>query len=104
MRILSAAVGVLVAACGGGRDSYPDATNGDAQSCVGLECQVVNCTKQGKPPTSLTGTVFAPNGTLALYGATVYVPNIDPGPFTDGVSCARCEDQLPGEPIVQVVS
>jgi hypothetical protein len=77
----------------------------DVVPCVGLECQVVDCAKDGLPATSISGTVFAPNGTLALYGATVYVPRIDPGPFPDGVECAKCtNDALPGEPIVQVLS
>ena len=34
--------------------------------------------------TSVSGTVYAPNGTLPLYGVNVYVPNSDPGPIPDG--------------------
>jgi hypothetical protein len=48
--------------------------------------------------------VFAPKGTLALYGAQVYVPNVDPGPFEEQVTCSRCNDQLPGDPVVQAMS
>ncbi len=38
----------------------------------------MNCAKKGKPPTSLTGTVFAPNGTLPMSGVNVYVPRDKP--------------------------
>lgn len=46
--------------------------------------------------TSITGKVFAPNGTLPLYGVTVYVPGTRPAPFTDGVQCGACQNDLPG--------
>jgi hypothetical protein len=58
----------------------------------------------GKPPTTVSGTVFAPNGTLALYGANVYVPFVDPGPFEEGASCGKCQDQLPGGAIANAMS
>jgi hypothetical protein len=109
MRIILASVfvGLFVTACGpSGRDEIGGGSDDDGPppGCVGLECQVVNCAKQNKPATSISGTVFAPNGTLALYGAQVYVPNVDPGPFTDEVACSRCDDQLPGDPVVQGIS
>ncbi|MEO8700210.1 MAG: carboxypeptidase regulatory-like domain-containing protein [Kofleriaceae bacterium] len=86
-------------------NAEPDATVPDTGNCVGLLCQVVNCEAQGKPPTTISGTVFAPNGTLALYGVTVYIPNLDPGPFVEGAQCERCDNTpLPGEPIVQTIS
>ncbi len=99
-------VGLFAVACGPSRDNYdPDGgDDGPPPGCVGLECNIVNCAKKGLPPTTISGTVYAPNGTLALYGATVYVPNVDPGPFVDGVACSRCEDQLPGDPVVQGIS
>ncbi len=46
--------------------------------------------------TSISGKVFAPNGTLPLYGVTVYVPGQRPPPFTEGVQCGSCENDLPG--------
>jgi hypothetical protein len=56
------------------------------------------------PPTTISGTVFAPNGTLPLYGVSVYVPNSDPGPFQPGVQCGACAEGLPGNPIVQAIT
>src|SRR5436190_1370938 len=107
MRILLASllVGLFVVGCGPDRrDGTGDDDDGPPPGCVGLECQVVNCAMKGLPSTSISGTVYAPNGTLALYGAQVYVPNVDPGPFEDQVSCSRCNDQLPGDPVVQATS
>jgi hypothetical protein len=46
------------------------------------------CTDGGM--TTVSGTVYAPNGTLALYGVTVYVPSAPPTPMTHGVG-ATCE-------------
>ncbi|MDQ3366320.1 MAG: carboxypeptidase-like regulatory domain-containing protein [Myxococcota bacterium] len=94
--VLVAVLVVLAAACGPDtRSGNPDGA-GPADACVGIGCQVVDCAAQGKPPTSVSGTVYAPNGTLPLYGATVYVPLTDPGPWPTGVQCSRCESQLPG--------
>ncbi|MBX3159255.1 MAG: carboxypeptidase regulatory-like domain-containing protein [Deltaproteobacteria bacterium] len=73
-------------------------------ACVGLECQVVDCAIAQKPPTTFTGRVFAPNGTLPLYGINVYVPRSDPGPFTEGAICDKCSSSLPGNPLVQTVT
>ncbi|MGE0867035.1 MAG: carboxypeptidase-like regulatory domain-containing protein [Kofleriaceae bacterium] len=47
-------------------------------------------------PTAITGTVYAPNGTLPLYDVRVYVPLSDPGPLTEGVTCERCSASVPG--------
>jgi hypothetical protein len=66
----------------------------------GLACQVdTSCPDHGH--TTLTGTVWAPNGTLPLYNATVFVPGGPLDPFTQGVSCERCTDAISGDPIVQ---
>jgi hypothetical protein len=98
----------FVAACGsktnGGDDVTGDGGGGPPDACVGLQCAKVNCMGQGIGTTRLSGTVFAPNGTLPLFGATVYVPNSDPGPLVDGVTCSRCNDQLPGNPVVQTTT
>jgi hypothetical protein len=72
---------------------------GGPDACVGLQCQVVNCQAMGMPTTQIKGKVFAPNGTLPLFGINVYVPNSDPGPFTNALSCSQCTDTLPGSPV-----
>jgi hypothetical protein len=66
-------------------------TTGPAEACQGLACQVPACT--GGAKTTISGKVYAPNGTLPLYNVLVYVPNpsVTPVmPFTEGVSCDRC--------------
>jgi hypothetical protein len=54
--------------------------------------------------TTLTGKVFAPDGITPLYNAIVYVPNATPGPFTDGVSCDRCNGSVSGNPVVSAIT
>jgi hypothetical protein len=51
--------------------------------------------------TTISGTVYAPSGTLPLYNAMVYVPRVELAPFTPGVSCS-CE--VSGEPIVATIT
>ncbi len=46
--------------------------------------------------TTVSGKVFAPNGTLPLYNVTVYVPQNPPGPLPEGLQCAQCSTSLPG--------
>jgi hypothetical protein len=87
--------------CGDGFHCTTDGTCVGDNACVGLACQQVNCTAQGKPATTLSGTVFAPNGTLPLFGVNVYVPNAPVPAFTAGASCDRCNSELPGSPLVR---
>jgi hypothetical protein len=105
MRALLAGFAVLsLVACGGRNGGGDDDGGGGGDGCVGLECQVVDCAKQSKPPTTLTGTVFAPNGTLPLFGVNVYVPRETPAPFTEGAQCSRCTDELSGKPLAVAVT
>ncbi|HEY5927618.1 MAG TPA: carboxypeptidase-like regulatory domain-containing protein [Kofleriaceae bacterium] len=55
-------------------------------------------------PTSISGKVFAPNGTLPLYNVTVYIPQNPPGPLQDGLSCGQCSTSLPGGSVTQTKS
>ncbi len=101
MRTILGLALVTAAACGGEitNDSGGDNDSpGGPDACVGLECEVAKCTGAGQMPTTITGTVFAPNGTLPLYGVDVFVPRDALPPVADGVTCGACED-LPGSPI-----
>jgi hypothetical protein len=73
-------------------------------ACEGLGCSIVDCTARNQSPTRMSGTVYAPNGTLPLYGVTVYVPIHDPGPLPAGVQCDRCVDSLPGGSYAQALT
>lgn len=70
--------------------------------CQGIECDVVAC-----PPgaeTTVSGVVYAPNGTLPLSGATVYVANGSPPDLHAGASCETCSALLPERPITIATS
>jgi hypothetical protein len=72
-----------------------------ATACVNLQCQQKTCSGGGD--TTVTGTVFAPNGTLPLYNAIVYVPNGTPDKLTNGASCDKC-GAVTGSPVVTALS
>lgn len=98
---------VFAVACGGNKNGDDDGDGGNQRpdACVGIECNVVNCGAMSLPPTTISGTVFAPNGTLPLNGVYVYVPRDLPlPPFTEGVTCDRCTPDLPGSPVRQATS
>jgi hypothetical protein len=113
MKLWTCLVIVLAIGCGGGGGGGDDTPGGgpdaggsggrpDGRGCVGLECMQVDCTGGGT--TSLSGTVYAPNGTLPLYNATVYVPNGPVAAFDAGVTCDRCGGVLSGNPLVQTTT
>lgn len=54
--------------------------------------------------TSISGKVFAPNGTLPLYNVMVYVPEQPPLGFTEGVQCGSCADGIPGGAIAKATT
>jgi hypothetical protein len=69
--------------------------------CTGIACNVASC--GSAPDTTISGTVYAPNGTLPLYNVIVFVPNTPLEPFTDGVSCDAC-GTVSGNPVTSTVS
>jgi Abnormal spindle-like microcephaly-assoc'd, ASPM-SPD-2-Hydin len=54
----------------------------------------------GNQTTSVSGTVYAPNGTDPLPNVTVYIPTTAVDPFTPGVSCPIAGAPLSGNPLV----
>ena len=105
MAVSRAVVCVLfVAACGHHAGNGPDAAVDSGyvpDACEGLGCFQFDCNSKGLPPTTVSGTVYAPNGTLPLYGVDVYVPRTDPGPLADGAVCSRCNEGLQGGAFTQ---
>jgi hypothetical protein len=72
------------------------------QGCVNLQCQQRAC--PGGGTTSVSGTAYAPNGTLPLYNVAVYVPNAPLEPLVHGRSCDRCGTLASGRPIASALS
>jgi hypothetical protein len=72
------------------------------QACTGLACQQQVCS--GNQTTTISGVVYAPNGTDPLPNVTVYVPNAPVDPFTPGVSCPLVGAPPSGSPLVGTTS
>jgi hypothetical protein len=83
---------------GGGEGGAGEA----AAACVNLQCQQQACSGGGD--TTVTGTVFAPNGTLPLYNVIVYVPNSKVTDLTQGVTCDQCGVAASGNPVVSTLT
>jgi hypothetical protein len=86
----------------GGGDSSVSRDGSGPPPCTGLACRRADCS--GRPPTTLTGTVYTPAGDLPLYNAIVYVPNAAVSAFPNELTCARCDSMLSGDPIVQTTT
>ena len=72
-----------------------------APSCKNLQCQQTKC---AVGTTTITGTTFAPNGTLPLYNVLVYIPNSPLPKATEGLTCDRCGRVPAGGPVASAVS
>ncbi len=69
-----------------------------AQTCTGLCQQQVSCPSGAT--TSISGTIYAPNGTDPLPNVLVYIPNAPVDAFTPGVSCPVVGQPPSGSPLV----
>ena len=78
------------AAAASGDTSTAGAAGASEAPCIGLECQVPQCS--GTSTTTLSGRVYAPSGDLPLYGVQLLVPNGPLPAFSERVSCGRCSD------------
>jgi hypothetical protein len=74
------------------------ASAASGQTCTGLACQQQTC--PGNQTTTISGVVYAPNGTDPLPNVTVYVPNAAVDAFTPGVSCPVVGTPPSGSPLV----
>jgi sugar lactone lactonase YvrE len=71
-------------------------------SCTGLCLQQTTCS--GTATTSISGTVYAPNGTDPLPNVLVYVPNAPVADFTPGVACLTTGQPASGCPLVSTTT
>lgn len=80
----------------------PSGPTGPQPGCTGLQCQLVSC--ESGLTTQISGTVYAPSGTLPLYNVMVYVPNEQLAPLTEGANCNRCDASVSGSPVASAIS
>jgi hypothetical protein len=89
--------------CGDGFTCTSDGQCQQIGACEGIQCNIVAC-PMGMPPTTISGKVYAPNGTLPLYGVQVYVPLHPVGALPTGAVCNKCADTPLGDPIVSDIT
>ncbi len=76
---------------------------GIPSSCTNLCQQQVTCTDK-TVTTTVSGTVYAPNGVDPLPNVLVYVPNGIVAAFAPGVQCDQCASGVSGSPLVSAAS
>ena len=97
MRFPSALLTLAVAVAG-----LP-AANSQVSCTTGLCLQQVSCPVAGQT-TSISGTIYAPNGVDPLPNVLVYIPNAAVDAFTPGVSCPVVGQPPSGQPIAGVTT
>ncbi len=55
-------------------------------------------------PTSVSGTIYAPSGTLPLYNVAIYVPSEAVDPLPQGAACHTCDGNFSGRPVAAALS
>lgn len=76
---------------------------GACVNCANLCQKQITC--PGTTTTSVSGTVFMPNGVDPLPNTLVYVPNAALQPLRSGVqTCEPCSTQVSGSPLVSTVT
>ncbi len=85
-----------------GESAFDVGPDGPKGPCEGLRCQQVAC--PAGTDTTVSGTVYAPNGKLPLYNVIVYVPNLKPLPLPSGVTCDKCGALASGDPITTALT
>jgi hypothetical protein len=73
----------------------------DDPSCLGTSCAPPPSNCPGGGQTTISGTVYAPSGSLPLYNVMVYVPSAPLSPLSSGASC-ECE--VSGEPVASAIT
>ena len=110
----SATCGPIGDGCGGivqcGGCSEPKTCGGSVPgqcsiptSCTNLCLQQQACTPS-TVTTTISGYVYAPNGTDPLPNILVFVPNAPVQPFAPGVACEQCKDSVSGSPLVSTAT
>jgi hypothetical protein len=74
-------------------------TCGVPPTCTGLCLQQTSCPTV-IVTTSISGKVYAPNGTDPLPNVLVYIPNAPVAAFKPGVSCDNCAADVSGSPLI----
>jgi hypothetical protein len=84
-------------------DDGGDASMNLPRCIVATNQCVATCSGNGS--TTVSGTVYDPAGRNPLYGITVYIPSVKPGPLPVGAGCYSCASlYASGDPIAYAVT
>jgi len=83
-------------------DPFDVGEGGPPGPCTGLACEKASC--PAGIQTTISGTIYAPNGKLPLYNVIAYIPNAEVAPLPKGATCDKCGATVSGSPIVTALS